>query len=558
MLAVNRTRRSQHRSFSPAFLHRPPRQPSRPTVTCSPLLPPSIRRSLPKFLRSAPSASPPCALPRQPTWRATHRPFLSLFPLVLLAGLLISLAPLAAPLAPNPWPREYRLRSRCLCPRFPRLSRLLLLTSPSRPHTRKRASMIVTFLPSLPPFPSPFLPSPIPPSVRFFPPFLPPLGPPGTGVPRYTVRAGEKGHCPYVRPLYACERNNRPDSRYQRYRWHAKKCRLSYFSGSGFKYLMRQRRMLLVGDSIMGNLFEALLCAIHAAGYQGKPFVRKTKGPFNIKGVRFPRFSFSLEFLFSPYLVHARQRTSINRPQGGGHGYIVNVDRIDPTLASVLPRYDVVVFSSGVWWSQNVPGRSQPNFFRVDGQRRNLTNLAAYSWGLATINRHLGLSNFPGVPMFLSFSPRHTGHGMPQPWVTEAYRGGTWSDFQKLGRLQSGPHLIGSCGALTPMKRSGLVDRYNFGSAELFYAMQRATLKGSFMRLLKITRLSQSRPDGHLGVWYEPRTAEGPSSPIAMGLNPFDGDCTHWCLPGVPDAWVDILYNHLLLEPLLFARKNDM
>ncbi|CAI5942647.1 unnamed protein product [Closterium sp. NIES-64] len=158
--------------------------------------------------------------------------------------------------------------------------------------------MIVSFPPSFPPFPFP-----IHPFTQFLTPFLPPRfsflqfslphgfssheiatragkcdysvgfwlrAPKGTGVPRYTARAGEKGHCPYVRPLYACERNNRPDSRYQRYRWHAKKCRLSYFSGSGFKYLMRQRRMLLVGDSIMGNLFEALLCAIHAAGYQGK------------------------------------------------------------------------------------------------------------------------------------------------------------------------------------------------------------------------------------------------------------------------------------------------
>ncbi|CAI5517034.1 unnamed protein product [Closterium sp. Naga37s-1] len=302
MLAVYRTRRSQHRSSSPSFLHRPPRQPSRPTVTCGPLLPPSLRRSLPILLRSAPSALPSCALLRQPTRRATHRPFLSLFPLVLLAGLLISLAPLAAPLAPNPWPREYRLRSRCLCPRFPRLSRFLLLTSPSRTHRRKRASMIVTKLPSLPPFPSPFLPSPIPPSVRFFPPFLPPLGPPmfpptlspsphflspslppplllspyhatragkcdysvgfwlrapkGTGVPRYTARAGEKGHCPYVRPLYACERNNRPDSRYQRYRWHAKKCRLSYFNGSGFKYLMRQRFVPSLPMPLRRNLYD--------------------------------------------------------------------------------------------------------------------------------------------------------------------------------------------------------------------------------------------------------------------------------------------------------------
>ncbi|GJP39803.1 hypothetical protein CLOM_g24143 [Closterium sp. NIES-68] len=503
--ATDLARPSQHRFSSTTPFRRPPLQPSPSSPTC-PLPPPSPRRSLPQFLRSVLRPTCPCALlprhNRPSTPQSGSRPVASLLPLVLLAALLLSRAPLASPLAPKPWPRKCDY------------------------------------------------------SVGFW-----LRAPKDAGVPRYTARAGEKGHCPYVRPLYACERNNRPDSRYQRYRWHAKGCRLTYFSGSGFKYLMRRRRMLLVGDSIMANLFEALLCAIHAAGYHGKRFVRKTGGPYNIKAVRFPRFSFSLEFLFSPYLVHARQRPRTNSPRGGGHGYIVNVDRIDPTIASILPRYEVVAFSSGIWWSQNVPGRSQPNSFRAGGQHRNLTNLAAYSWGLATVNRHLRFSNFPGVPLFLSFSPRHTGHGMPQPWVTEAYRGGSWHDFQQPGGAPStisGPHLIGSCGALTPMKRTGLLERYNFGSSELFYAMQRATLKGSIMRLLKVTRLSQSRPDGHLGVWYEPRVAEGPGSPVATGLNPFDGDCTHWCLPGVPDAWVDILYNHLLLEPLLFSRKDDM
>lgn len=46
--------------------------------------------------------------------------------------------------------------------------------------------------------------------------------------------------------------------------------------------------------------------------------------------------------------------------------------------------------------------------------------------------------------------------------------------------------------------------------------------------LLDITTLSQLRKDGHPSVYGH------------GGHN--DMDCTHWCLPGVPDTWNQLLY----------------
>ena len=50
--------------------------------------------------------------------------------------------------------------------------------------------------------------------------------------------------------------------------------------------------------------------------------------------------------------------------------------------------------------------------------------------------------------------------------------------------------------------------------------------------LLNITTLSQLRKDGHPSIYG------------------FGGhrtlDCTHWCLPGVPDTWNQILYAALI------------
>ncbi|KAK8478547.1 hypothetical protein V6N12_035137 [Hibiscus sabdariffa] len=52
------------------------------------------------------------------------------------------------------------------------------------------------------------------------------------------------------------------------------------------------------------------------------------------------------------------------------------------------------------------------------------------------------------------------------------------------------------------------------------------------VRLLDITGLSQLRKDGH---------------PSAFGYGGHRGnDCTHWCLPGVPDIWNELLFAALM------------
>lgn len=51
--------------------------------------------------------------------------------------------------------------------------------------------------------------------------------------------------------------------------------------------------------------------------------------------------------------------------------------------------------------------------------------------------------------------------------------------------------------------------------------------------LLNITSLSEFRIDGHPSI-YGRKT---PSSKIQ--------DCSHWCLPGVPDTWNELLFFHL-------------
>lgn len=67
--------------------------------------------------------------------------------------------------------------------------------------------------------------------------------------------------------------------------------------------------------------------------------------------------------------------------------------------------------------------------------------------------------------------------------------------------------------------------------------------KGLDIQYLNVTQLAEYRKDAHPSVykrnWVAP-TKEQLSSPRK------NSDCVHWCLPGVPDVWNQILYAHIL------------
>ncbi|PKU86151.1 hypothetical protein MA16_Dca001982 [Dendrobium catenatum] len=56
------------------------------------------------------------------------------------------------------------------------------------------------------------------------------------------------------------------------------------------------------------------------------------------------------------------------------------------------------------------------------------------------------------------------------------------------------------------------------------------------VRFLNITYLTEQRSDGHPSKYMEKPT---------RAVDAIQ-DCSHWCLPGVPDAWNEILWAHLL------------
>jgi hypothetical protein len=61
--------------------------------------------------------------------------------------------------------------------------------------------------------------------------------------------------------------------------------------------------------------------------------------------------------------------------------------------------------------------------------------------------------------------------------------------------------------------------------------------------LLNVTQLTEHRVDAHVSVYTE---TGGELLTDAQRADPqTHTDCIHWCVPGVPDTWNQILYAHL-------------
>ena len=69
------------------------------------------------------------------------------------------------------------------------------------------------------------------------------------------------------------------------------------------------------------------------------------------------------------------------------------------------------------------------------------------------------------------------------------------------------------------------------------------------VKLLNVTRLTNFRKDGHPSIY-------GKNSTAGKKVSKRRQDCSHWCLPGVPDAWNELIYANLVFHQTSSARNT--
>ncbi|XP_042491559.1 protein trichome birefringence-like 41 [Macadamia integrifolia] len=166
---------------------------------------------------------------------------------------------------------------------------------------------------------------------------------------------------------------------------------------------------------------------------------------------------------------------------------------------------DVLIFNTWHWWNRRGP--TQPfDYFELGNKTyKDMDRLAAFEIALTTWATWVDDKIDPTKTrvFFQGISPSHyNGTGWNEPGVKNC-RG---QELPLTGTTYPG----GLPMALTVLKK------VLSGMSKPVY-------------LLDVTELSLLRKDGH---------------PSIYGFGAMD--CSHWCLPGVPDTWNQLLYNGLL------------
>ncbi|XVF60860.1 hypothetical protein PTKIN_Ptkin08bG0081900 [Pterospermum kingtungense] len=251
---------------------------------------------------------------------------------------------------------------------------------------------------------------------------------------------------------------------------------------------------MFVGDSLGLNQWQSLTCLIHTAVPQAKYTSQRIEG---LSIFSFPEYGVSIMLLRNAFLVDI-----VNEKRGR----VLKLNSIGS--GQLWRRVDVLIFDTWHWWL--LIDRKQPWDYVQDNNliRRDMNRTVAYEKALRTWARWVNFNIDPAKTkvFFQGVSPDHMDS---RDW---------WDTTAKTCRGETKPLLSKEYpGGLPPAQ-------------VVLNKVLRSVSKR--VHLLDITGLSQLRKDGH---------------PSAFGYGGQRGnDCTHWCLPGVPDTWNELLFASLI------------
>ncbi|XP_050206847.1 protein trichome birefringence-like 14 isoform X2 [Mercurialis annua] len=316
----------------------------------------------------------------------------------------------------------------------------------------------------------------------------------------------------WLSEMWACRLTQRTDFSFEGYRWEPENCKMAEFESTQFLKRMRDKTIAFIGDSLGRQQFQSLMCM--ATGGEWRLDVEnvgaeyglvKARGAVRPDGwaYRFSNTNTTILYYWSASLADLEPLNSTNPTTD----VAMHLDRAPAFLRRFLHRFDVLVLNTGHHWNR---GKINANrwVMYVDGKplqdqklaeiwnAKNFTIHSIVTWLDAQLASHPRL-----VAIFRTISPRH-------------FRNGDWN---------SG----GNCDNTTPLTGGTGVSQNESSDAVVWSAV-----KGTKVKLLDVTALSELRDEAHMSRY---------SVKATKGAN----DCLHWCLPGIPDTWNELLAAHI-------------
>lgn len=275
---------------------------------------------------------------------------------------------------------------------------------------------------------------------------------------------------------------------------------------------MRNKTLAFVGDSLGRQQFQSLMCMVtggkerHDVLDVGHEYgLVKSHHAIRPDGwaYRFPWTNTTILYYWSASLCDLEPVDASNPASD----IAMHLDRPPAFLRRFLHKFSILVLNTGHHWNR---GKLKVNrwVMYVGGVPNTNRKIATIAGGKDFTVRSIikwvnsQLPSHPDLKAFLrTLAPRHFFNG---EWNT----GGT-------------------CDNTTPL--SGGMEVVQDESSDLLAA---GAVNGTQVNLLDIMALSQLRDEGHI-------------SRYSIKATPGVQDCLHWCLPGIPDTWNEILFNRI-------------
>ncbi|XP_074295759.1 protein trichome birefringence-like 2 [Silene latifolia] len=317
------------------------------------------------------------------------------------------------------------------------------------------------------------------------------------------------GSCPLIDTDFNCYLNGRPDQGFYAWRWQPNLCNISRLNATDFLERMRGRKLVFVGDSLNRNMWESLVCILRHS-VKDKTRVHEISGKWEFKkqgfyAFRFEDYNCTIDYVRAPFLV----RESTFQGQNGSFPTL-RLDLMDETT-KMYHDADILIFNTGHWWTHEKTSRGEDYYQEGKHLYPRLEALQAYGKALKTwgrwVDRHVNPNKT--LVIFRGYSGTH-------------FRGGQWN---------SG----GQCHKETePIFNETYLGQYPSKMRVLEQVIGK--MKTPVM-YLNISRLTDYRKDAHPSIYRMSY-----ATPKEIMEAETSQDCSHWCLPGLPDIWNELLY----------------